>query len=144
MIHSLTSRLIFDQSLQVKVQWTQQLVAVQEQKTEEIKKQTEAMKAIADANRTKDVLEIELAKQILQKESDKKKSEIQNEITKLAEETLADVEAYKKNKSSQANALLYTPEYVALETAKSLSTNTKFYFSGETSPLGSLLAKLLN
>ena len=39
----------------VKVQWTQQLVAVQEQKTEEIKKQTELMKALADANREKEV-----------------------------------------------------------------------------------------
>ena len=41
--------------LKVKVQWTQQLVAVQEQKTEEIKKQTELMKALADANREKEV-----------------------------------------------------------------------------------------
>ena len=39
----------------MKVQWTQQLVAVQEQKTEEIKKQTELMKALADANREKEV-----------------------------------------------------------------------------------------
>merc|ERR1739838_727545 len=43
---------------QVKVQWTEQLVATQQQKTEKIKKETEEMKAIADAKRQKAVLEI--------------------------------------------------------------------------------------
>merc|ERR1712156_741456 len=81
---------------QVKVQWTEQLVATQQQKTEEIKKETERMKAIADVNRTKDVLEVELQKELLQKEADKNMSEIQNSIIKLAEENLANVEAYKK------------------------------------------------
>ena len=41
--------------LKVKVQWTKQLVAVQQQKTEEILKQTELLKALADANRQKEV-----------------------------------------------------------------------------------------
>merc|ERR1712130_245996 len=35
----------------VKVQWTEQLVATQQKKTEEIKKETELMKALADAER---------------------------------------------------------------------------------------------
>merc|ERR1740129_2530265 len=38
---------------QVKVQWTEQLVATQQQKTEQIKKETEQLKAVADANRQK-------------------------------------------------------------------------------------------
>merc|ERR1719510_19967 len=70
---------------QVKVQWTQQLVAVQEQKTEEIKKQTELMKALADANREKE---------LLQKEAEKNVSLINNDITKAEQENLANVEAY--------------------------------------------------
>merc|ERR1719220_191398 len=51
----------------VKVQWTEQLVATQQQKTEKIKKETERLRAIADAEREKDVLEIELQKQLLKK-----------------------------------------------------------------------------
>ena len=129
--------------LQVKVQWTEQLVATQQQKTEEIKKETERMKAIADANRTKDVLEIDLQKELLQKEAEKNLSEIQNTILKLAEENKANVEAYKKEKEAEANQALYSPEYVKLNLAKSMSQNTKFYFSGETSPLGALLGKIL-
>ena len=38
----------------VKVQWTEQLVATQQQKTEKIKKETESIKALLDAEREKD------------------------------------------------------------------------------------------
>jgi hypothetical protein len=69
---------------------------------------------------------------------------IENGIVKEREENNADVEAYHKMKAAEANTALYTQEYVSLEMAKNLVNNTKFYFSGETSPLGSLLAKLLN
>jgi len=128
---------------QVKVQWTEQLVASQQQKTEEIRKETERMKAIADVNRTKDVLEVELQKELLQKEADRNVSEIQNSIIKLAEENLADIAKYKKEQEAEANKALYTPEYVQLNLANKLSDNTKMYFSGETSPLGALMDKIL-
>ena len=48
-----------------------------------------------------------------------------------------------QEKAAEANEKLYTDKYVQLETSKYLSTNTKFYFSGETSPLGALLSKLI-
>lgn len=48
----------------VKVQWTEQLVATQQQKTEKIKKETESLKAVADANRQKEVLKIDIEKQV--------------------------------------------------------------------------------
>lgn len=125
------------------MQWTEQLVATQQQETEKIRKETERMKALADANRTKDVLEIELQKELLQKEAEKNMSEIQNEIIKRAEENLANVNAYKKEKEAEANKQLYSQEYIALELSKSMSQNTKFYFSGETSPLGAVMDKIL-
>ena len=99
---------------------------------------------LADANRLKAVLEIDVEKEILKKEGDKNMSVIENEITKLQQETIANADKYSKEKAAEANKLLFTSEYVSLETAKALSTNTKFYFSGETSPLGSLLSKLIN
>ena len=57
---------------QVKVQWTEQLVATQQQKTEAIKKETEELKAVADANRQKSVLEIDIQKEIIRKEGEQK------------------------------------------------------------------------
>ena len=60
------------------------------------------------------------------------------------EESNADVEHYKKVKQAEANSRLYTDEYIRLELAKSLSNNTKYYFSGENSVIGGLLSKIMN
>jgi len=127
----------------VKVQWTDQLVAKQRQITEKIRKETESIKAMLDAEREKNVTKITLEKALLQKENEKMINDLQNQIIKSREENQADVDAYKKEKDAAANVQLYTKDYVRLELAKELSKNTKFYFSGETSPLGGLLNKLL-
>lgn len=129
--------------LQVKVQWTEQLVATQQQKTETIKKQTESIKAIADAQRNKAVLEIKIAEKILDKEGDQQISTINNAIVKDKEENTANIEKYKVEKEAEANTKLYTADYVKLNMAKALTTNTKFYFSGENSFLGGILNKIL-
>ena len=68
---------------------------------------------------------------------------LENDIVKKREESRADVAAYKKNKEAEANNALYTKEFVQLEMAKSLSNNTKFFFSGETSVLGGLLNNIM-
>lgn len=128
---------------QVKVQWTEQLVANQTQKTEEIKKKTELIKAVADAERQKAVLEIKIQEQILEKEGQKNVSTINNEIRREAEQNEADIKKYKIEKEADANSKLYTDKFVQLNLAKSLSNNTKFFFSGDNSALGSIFSKLL-
>merc|ERR1719266_149756 len=127
----------------VKVQWTEQLVAIQQQKTEQIKKETQSIKALLDAKREKDVLEIELQKQLLKKQKEKERNDLDIQIVKSREENIANIAAYKKEKQAEANKNLYSPEFIKLEMAKSLSNNTKFYFSGENSALGGLLSKIL-
>jgi regulator of protease activity HflC (stomatin/prohibitin superfamily) len=62
---------------QVKVQWTSQLVASQQQKTEKIKKETESIKAVLDAEREKKVLKIDIEKEVLRKEGEKNLSSLQ-------------------------------------------------------------------
>ena len=109
----------------VKVQWTEQLVATQQQKTEKIKKETESIKAILDAERQRDVLKIDIEKQLLEKEGEQKRNDIQNQIIKDREQNIANITAYAKERAAEANKLLYTDSYVKLEMAKSLSNNTK-------------------
>ena len=129
---------------EVKVQWTEQLVAVQKQKTEKIKKETEAIKAVADANRQKEVLEIDIQKDILQKNGEKQLSTLENEILKDRKKSAADAENYSKTQLAEANKALFSNDgYIKLEMSKALSQNTKFFFSGEGSPLGSVLAKIM-
>ena len=67
---------------------------------------------------------------------------INNEIRKEAEENDAQIKKYKIEQEALANAQLHTPEYVKLHLAKSISNNTKFYFS-ENSAVGSIFAKIL-
>ena len=64
----------------MKVQWTKQLAETQQQKTEAIKKETEKLKALADAERTKAVLEINIQQQILEREGNQNISRIENQI----------------------------------------------------------------
>merc|ERR1711942_210863 len=128
---------------QVKVQWTEQLVATQQQTTEEIKKKTELIKAVADAERQKAVLEITIQERIIEKEGAKNVSMINNDIKKAAENNEADIAKYKLEKEAEANDALYTDKYIKLNMAKSLSNNTKFYFSGQKSELGGIFNKIL-
>jgi len=150
---------------QVKVQWTEQLVATQQQKTEqikketeqlkavadanrqkavlEIKKETEQLKAVADANRQKAVLEIKIQENIIEVEGKKNVSQINNEILEAAEKNKADIEKYKLQQQAEANEALYSDKFIKLNLAQSLSNNTKFYFSGQQSELGALFNKIL-
>ena len=129
---------------EVKVQWTEQLVAQQQQKTEKIKKETEELKAVADAERSKRVQNITMEKMILEKEGQQKISALENEILKAREENNANIQNYAKKQLALANSHLFNNTgYVRLEMAKALSTNTKFFFSGEQSALGAVLSKIM-
>ena len=128
----------------VKVQWTEQLVATQQQKTETIKKETEKLRAIADAERNKAVLEIKIQEKLLEKEGDKNISAITNEILKKREENLADISKFKILKEAEANKELYTKEFIQYNTARHLANNTKYYFSGQESVLGGALNKIFS
>ena len=125
------------------MQWTEQLVAQQRQKTEKIRKETDLQLALLDAEREKQVLAIELDKEILRKEGEKQQSSLQNDIVRDREQSVADVEAYKKTKAAAANQELYSEKYVQLEMARALANNTKFFFSGEQSVLGGLLNNIM-
>ena len=84
---------------------------------------------------------------------------INNDIKKKAEQNEADIFKYKLEKvcedylyygvyisifqEAEANNALYTDKYIQLNLAKSLSNNTKFYFSGQKSELGGIFNKIL-
>jgi len=128
----------------VKVQWTEQLVATQQQKTEAIKKETEKLRAIADAERNKAVLQIKIQERILEKEGDSNISALNNAILKEKEENVANIEKYKILSEASANKELFTPEYIQYNTAKNMANNTKYYFSGQDSLLNGVLTKIFN
>lgn len=127
---------------QVKVEWTQQLVAQQKQRTERIRKETENIKAILDAERGKNVEAIRTAQHIEQEEGRSNVTRIRNEVYEETEKLKADVSSYVQASSAKSNEKLLTDNYVKLNVAKMLSNNTKMYFSGGDSLLGASLSKI--
>lgn len=66
--------------IQVKVEWTHQLVAQQKQLTERIRKETENMKSVLDAERSRQVEAIVTSQRIEQEEGRANITRIQNEV----------------------------------------------------------------
>ena len=62
------------------MEWTQQLVAQQKQRTQKILKETERIKAVADAERRKEIQAIDISKHIQQEEGKANISSIQNDV----------------------------------------------------------------
>jgi hypothetical protein len=67
----------------LQVEWTRQLVAQQQQKTERITKETEKMKAILDAEREKEVDEIEISKDIQKEEGRRNATKIRSKVIRF-------------------------------------------------------------
>jgi len=127
----------------VKLQWTQQLVEVQKQKTEMIKRESEMMKAIADAKLQKDIQQAMIEKEIIETEGRKTISELKSKILAAEEKNLADIAKYAKEREAEGNKALLSPEYLKMRVAESLANNTKVLFSGKDSEIGGLLEKIL-
>ena len=98
---------------------------------------------MADAKREKAVLEVKIQEEILEEEGKKNVSAIRNERIKEEAENEANIAKYRIEKEAEANSKLFTEEYVKINVARSLSNNTKFYFSGDKSAMGSIFSKIL-
>ena len=67
---------------------------------------------------------------------------IKNEVYEETNKMKADVSSYVKKSDANSNQDLLTDQYVKLQVAKLLSNNTKMYFSGGESVLGSVLGQV--
>ncbi len=78
-LHPALFSYIIDNSMHfTKIEWTKQLVAEQQQKTERIEKETQKMKAILDAERKKEVDAIEIEKDIQREEGKRNATKIRS------------------------------------------------------------------
>jgi len=120
------------------------LEAEHQQKLEHVKKETEKQAAIANAEMEKEVVQITNKIRIMEKKGDQEISEMNNALLKLAGETKSDIKKAAVEKEAEANLKLFTADYVKLEMAKSVSPNSKYYFSGENGIVSSLLQRIVN
>lgn len=104
------------------------MISVQRQKVIEKDAETERKKAVIEAEKNSQVAKIINEQNIMEKESLKTISHIEDDMMFNREKMTADAEYYTKAKIAQANELLLTPQYLELRRTEAIAANAKVYF----------------
>uniref|UniRef100_W5MA74 Erlin-1 n=1 Tax=Lepisosteus oculatus TaxID=7918 RepID=W5MA74_LEPOC len=107
---------------------TRLLITAQTQKVVEKEAETERKKAIIEAQKVAQVAEIHFRQKVMEKETEKKISEIEDAAFLARERTRADAEYYTAAKFAEANRMKLTPEYLELMKYQAIAANSKIYF----------------
>ncbi|KFV09320.1 Erlin-2, partial [Tauraco erythrolophus] len=107
---------------------TKLLIAAQKQKVVEKEAETERKKALIEAEKIAQVAEITYGQKVMEKETEKRISEIEDAAFLAREKARADAECYTAMKAAEANKLKLTPEYLQLMKYKAIAANSKIYF----------------
>jgi regulator of protease activity HflC (stomatin/prohibitin superfamily) len=107
---------------------TKLLIAAERQKVVEKEAETERKRAIIEAEKVALVAKIQWDQKIMEKESEKKMAEIEDQTHLGREKAKADAEYYKAQRQAEAYKLMLTPEYIELKKYEALATNNKVYF----------------
>ncbi|XP_051551927.1 erlin-2-like isoform X2 [Myxocyprinus asiaticus] len=110
---------------------TKLLIAAQTQKVVEKEAETESKKAVIEAEKVAQVSEINFEQKVMEKETEKKISEIEDGAFLARQRAKADAELYTAQRAAEANKLKLTPEYLQLMKFKAIAANSKIYFGSE-------------
>ncbi|XP_034094223.1 erlin-2 isoform X2 [Gymnodraco acuticeps] len=110
---------------------TKLLISQQTQKVVEKEAETERIKAIIEAEKVAQVAEIKYGQKVMEKNTEKRISEIEDGAFLARMRARADAEFYTSQRMAEANKLKLTPEYLKLMKFKSISANSKIYFGSE-------------
>uniref|UniRef100_A0A6I8PJR1 Erlin n=1 Tax=Ornithorhynchus anatinus TaxID=9258 RepID=A0A6I8PJR1_ORNAN len=107
---------------------TKLLIAAQKQKVVEKEAETERKKAVIEAEKTAQVAKIRFQQKVMEKETEKRISEIEDSAFLAREKAKADAEFYTAYKHATSNKLKLTPEYLELKKYQAIAANSKIYF----------------
>uniref|UniRef100_V9KCA4 Erlin-2 n=1 Tax=Callorhinchus milii TaxID=7868 RepID=V9KCA4_CALMI len=110
---------------------TKLLIAAQKQKVVEKEAETERKKALIEAEKVAQVAEIKFAQMIMEKETEKKISEIEDFAFLARQKVKADAEFYTAQKAALANKMKLTKEYLELIKYQAIAANSKVYFGSD-------------
>ncbi|KAM5142251.1 erlin-1 isoform 1-T2 [Mantella aurantiaca] len=110
---------------------TKLLIAAQRQKVVEKEAETERKKAVIEAEKIAQVAKIQFQQKVMEKETEKHISEIEDTAFLARERARADAEFYTAEKFSEANKLKLTPQYLELLKYQAISANNKIYFGSD-------------
>jgi regulator of protease activity HflC (stomatin/prohibitin superfamily) len=107
------------------------MIAQQHQLTVEKEAQTERKRAVAEAEKLKEVAVISQNQAVHQKETEKRIAEIEDEMHLHKEQSKSDAMFYQAQKEAESNKLKLTPEFLQLSLTQALGNNTKIYFGNQ-------------
>ncbi|XP_068131060.1 erlin-2 [Hyperolius riggenbachi] len=110
---------------------TKLLIAAQKQKVVEKEAETERKKAVIEAEKVAQVAEIKYGQKVMEKETEKKISEIEDSAFLARMKAKADAEFYTAQRAAEANRLKLTPEYLQLMKYQAIAANSKIYFGND-------------
>ncbi|XP_020491987.1 erlin-2 [Labrus bergylta] len=110
---------------------TKLLISQQTQKVVEKEAETERIKAVIEAEKMAQVAEIKFGQKVMEKETEKTISEIEDRAYLARQRAKADAEFYMSQKAAEANKLKLTPEYMQLMKYKAIASNSKIYFGND-------------
>ncbi|KAG8011683.1 Erlin-2 [Nibea albiflora] len=110
---------------------TKLLISQQTQKVVEKEAETERIKAVIEAEKVAQVAEIKFGQKVMEKETEKKISEIEDGAFLARQRAKADAEFYTAQRAAEANKMKLTPEYLQLMKYKAIAANSKIYFGND-------------
>jgi len=110
---------------------TKLLITTEHQKVVEKEAETERKKAVIEAEKQALVAKIKYEQKIMEKESEKKISEIEVAMKLNSEKSIADAAFYRAHKEIESNKLKLTPEYLDYIKYQAIAQNTKIYFGNQ-------------
>ncbi|XP_051897626.1 erlin-1-like isoform X1 [Pristis pectinata] len=110
---------------------TKLLISTQRQKVVEQEAETERKRAIIEAEKFAQVAQIQFQQKIMEKETQKKISEIEDRAYLAREKAKADAEFYTAERTAQANQMKLTKEYLEMVKYQAISSNSKIYFGSD-------------
>uniref|UniRef100_A0A8C3G9P0 Erlin-1 n=1 Tax=Cyclopterus lumpus TaxID=8103 RepID=A0A8C3G9P0_CYCLU len=107
---------------------TRLLITAQTQRVVEKEAETERKRAIIEAQKVAQVAEIHFQQKVMEKETEKRISQIEDSAYLAREKAKADAEYYTAERFSEANKVKLTPMYLELMKYQSIAANSKIYF----------------
>lgn len=107
---------------------TRLLITAQTQRVVEKEAETERKRAIIEAQKVAQVAEIHFQQKVMEKETEKKISQIEDSAYLAREKARADADFYTAERFAEANKVKLTPVYLELMKYQSIAANSKIYF----------------
>jgi hypothetical protein len=113
---------------QMEAEKTKLLIATEHQKVVEKEAETSRKLAIIEAEKIHMVAKISYDQQIMEKETQKTMSQLEDQTHLARMRARADADFYGNQKASESNRVLLTKEYLELRRIEAIATNNKIYY----------------